>query len=108
MINMVYTNIYNEQLVKMLEKPNDFQFVDVRTQGEYDYMRIPGFDICIDYYRFYYNHNMITHLDRDLPVIIMCNSGVRSIDAARIFYEEGFKEIYNLTAGIQGWDGIKI
>ena len=35
----------------------------------------------------------------------MCNSGNRSADASAIFVDEGFIEVYNLTNGIEGWDG---
>jgi rhodanese-related sulfurtransferase len=44
-------------------------------------------------------------LDKTKPVVIMCNSGNRSVDASNIFFEEGFTEVYNLTNGIQGWTG---
>lgn len=100
-----YTDIDNEELKEMLESDEEYQFVDVRTKEEYDTSKIPGFDIQVDYYLFKDDHSLLDGLDKDIPVVIMCNSGNRSIDASNIFIEEGFVEVYNLTDGIQGWDG---
>jgi rhodanese-related sulfurtransferase len=100
-----FDNINNEELEALLLSPEDYQFVDVRTSNEYNTSKIPGFDINIDYYLFDGNHKMITHLDKNKPVVILCNSGNRSISASKIFFEEGFTEIYNVTFGIKGWTG---
>jgi phage shock protein E len=100
-----YTNIDNEELKTMLETPGDYQFVDVRTKEEYDTSHVPGFNIQVDYYIFKNDYSLLSGLDKDIPVIIMCNSGNRSVSAAKIFLDEGFEVVYNLTDGIQGWDG---
>lgn len=101
--NKEYTNISNDELVEMLENPEDYQFVDVRTLLEYDEEYIPGFDIQINLYNLELDYSLLDQLDKDKPVVIMCNSGNRSVTAAMIFHDEGFTEIYNLTDGIQGW-----
>lgn len=102
-----YTNISNEELTTMLESKDDYQFVDVRTTKEYYDEHIPGFYTVIDYYILDKDHSIIDlyDLDTSKPLVIMCNSGNRSVSAAEIFYQEGFTEIYNLKNGIQGWDG---
>lgn len=100
-----YTNISNEELVEMMASDVDYYFIDVRTSKEYYDEKIPGFTLNVDYYMLDKNHEMIKDLDRSRPVIIMCNSGNRSVDASKIFASEGFDEVYNLELGIQGWDG---
>jgi|LGOV01.1.fsa_nt_gb rhodanese-related sulfurtransferase len=102
-----YTNINNLELETMLENKEDYQFVDVRTNTEFTTKHIPGFDIVIDYYILKEDSSIIDlySLDKSKPLIIMCNSGNRSVSAAKIFYTDGFIEIYNLKDGIQGWDG---
>lgn len=100
-----YTNIDNAELVEMLANKDDYQFVDVRTSSEYYGEHIPGFNINIDYYLLEDDYSMLDNLDKTKPVVIMCNSGNRSVSAAKIFASEGFTTIYNLTDGIQGWDG---
>ena len=102
-----YENIDNNQLREMLANPDDYQFVDVRTSQEYYDSHIPGFVTVIDYYILEDDYSLIENydLDKDIPVVIMCNSGNRSVSASNIFHDQGFTTIYNLTDGIQGWDG---
>ncbi len=102
-----YTNIDNEQLQEMLDDSDNYQFIDVRTSTEFYDERIPGFNYNIDYYILEDNHSLLDNydLDKNLPVVIMCNSGNRSVDASIIFHDQGFEEVYNLTDGIQGWNG---
>jgi rhodanese-related sulfurtransferase len=100
-----FTNISNEELREMLDSDIDYYFIDVRTQEEFYTERIPGFTLNVDYYILDVNHDLISELDRSRPVVIMCNSGNRSVSASYIFLEEGFDEVYNLEFGIEGWDG---
>jgi len=102
-----YTDINNEELETMLASKDDYQFIDVRTSTEFYEEHIPGFYTVIDYYILEDDYSIIDlyDLDASKPLVIMCNSGNRSVSAAGIFYAEGFTEIYNLKDGIQGWDG---
>ena len=100
-----YTDISNEELVQMLESDVDYYFIDVRTLDEYYNERISGFDINFDFYIFDSNYSLLDGLDTSRPIVIMCNSGNRSVDASNIFIEIGFTEVYNLKNGIEGWDG---
>lgn len=100
-----YTNISNSELAEMLENHPEYQYVDVRTSSEYYDTKIPGFTINKDYYIFMDDYSLLDSLDKDIPVVLMCNSGNRSASAADILIKEGFKVVYNLENGIQGWDG---
>ncbi len=100
-----YINIDNEQLKQMLIDHPEYQYVDVRTAEEYYNEHVVGFTIQIDYYLLENDYSLLDRLDKDIPVVIMCNSGNRSVSAAKIMAKEGFKTIYNLENGIQGWDG---
>lgn len=99
-----YTNIDNEQLIEMLEQSDKYQFVDVRTHDEFSEQRIPGFT-NYNLYFFENDRSKLDDLDKSIPVVIMCNSGNRSVTAAKIFIDEGFSEVYNLKDGIKGWTG---
>ena len=99
-----FTEISNDELVTMLESPSSYQFVDVRTSAEFYESKIPGFNINIDYYILQDDYSLLDGLDKEIPVVVMCNSGNRSVDAANIMVDEGFT-VYNLTYGIQGWTG---
>jgi rhodanese-related sulfurtransferase len=100
-----YTNIDNDQLREMLASDVDYYFIDVRTREEYDESHIEGFNILIDYYILENDQSILDELDTSRPVVIMCNSGNRSVSASNIFLDYGFSEVYNLEEGIQGWDG---
>ena len=100
-----YTNISNEELVEMFESDVEYYYIDVRTSEEYYNERIVEFTINFDYYIFQYDYSLLDVLDTTKPVVIMCNSGNRSVDASNIFLEVGFTEVYNLKNGIEGWDG---
>lgn len=100
-----FTNIDNDELRAFFSVYPDYQYMDVRTMQEYDTWHIREFDIQIDYYQIENNMNLLSTLDKDTPVVIMCNSGNRSVEMAKILFEEGFTTIYNLEDGIQGWDG---
>ena len=101
-----YTNISNSELTDMLDNHYDeYQFIDVRTLDEYYTSHIEGFTTVIDYYILEGDYSLLDGLDKNIPVVIMCNSGNRSVDASNIFSDEGFVEVYNLTNGIEGWDG---
>ena len=76
----------------------------MRTSGEFYNQKIPGFNKNIDYYILEDDYSLLDGLDKTIPVVIMCNSGNRSVDASNIFVDEGFI-VYNLTNGIEGWYG---
>jgi phage shock protein E len=42
-------------------------------------------------------------LDKNTSFFLYCYSGGRSSKAARIFYEKGFRKVYNLEGGITAW-----
>jgi rhodanese-related sulfurtransferase len=100
-----YTDIGNEELKTMLEEHPEYQYVDVRTSQEYYQSHVPGFTYLIDFYLLEKDYSLLDGLDKDVPVVIMCNSGNRSAEAAEIFVEQGFTMVYNLENGIQDWDG---
>ena len=106
-----FTDIDNAELENMLENKEDYYFIDVRTSTEYYDERIPGFTINLDYYTFEDKPSKLDsyitslNLDKTKPVVIMCNSGNRSVDASNMFTAAGFSEVYNLENGIQGWNG---
>lgn len=89
----------------MLASDTEYIFIDVRTRDEFYDERIPGFTVNYDFYLFEDNYSLLDGLDTSLPIVVMCNSGNRSVSASNIFLEIGFTDVYNLENGIEGWDG---
>ena len=77
----------------------DFQFIDVREPHEYDIVNlgaqlIPLGAIC----------EHVDEIDRKKKVVIHCKTGNRSAKAIRELEDKfGFKNLYNLKAGIFGY-----
>jgi len=100
-----YTDISNAELTEMLLSNPEYQFIDVRMSEEFYEERIPGFT-NMDFYILEDDYSILDNLDKNIPVVLMCNSGNRSSNAAKIFADEGFEKVYNLENGIQNWTGI--
>ena len=45
----------------------------------------------------------VDEIPRDLPVVIMCHHGIRSMNAVQWLKGNGFDNVINLTGGISAW-----
>ncbi|MCP8617680.1 rhodanese-like domain-containing protein [Salirhabdus salicampi] len=80
-------------------KDKKVQFVDVRTQGEYrSNHRKPFRNIPLHTLK-----NRLGELQKDKEVVVICQSGVRSMKAAKILKKHGFKHITNVKGGMSSW-----
>ena len=75
--------------------------LDVRTPQEFSEGVIQG-AVNIDYRDPSFGKK-IAALDKEKPYFLYCLSGKRSSAAAEQMKEAGFKTIYTLTDGYQGW-----
>ncbi len=77
----------------------DAILLDVRTEGEYQRVHIPGsILIPVDELQKRYSE-----LDRKKRIVVYCASGNRSQTACRILEQEGFSECINMAGGIGAW-----
>jgi thioredoxin 1 len=84
---------------------NQVQLVDVRTPGEFASKHIQNAkNIDINGADF---DKQMNSLDKSKPVYIYCLSGGRSSRAAGWALANGFREVYNLSYGINSWLGEK-
>lgn len=82
-----------------LAQDRPLQLVDVRTVNEYQMVRIDGALLMpVDEIEEHFHT-----LDRDVPVVCYCKSGVRSLRAAAFLSERGFREVASLDGGIEAW-----
>lgn len=85
-----------QQLVK--RAPNTY-LLDVRTLGEYMQKRIKGAHLIpIDQIE-----GRIREIPRNQPIVVYCETAVRSALVAGYLDRLGFPKVYNLTGGIMGW-----
>jgi len=92
------TNI-SVQEVKDKLKDNQVQFIDVRTPGEYKanhkkpFKNIPLSNLA----------SKTDSLDKEKEVVVICQSGMRSLKAAKILKKQGFQNISNVRGGMSAW-----
>lgn len=80
---------------------NDIQIIDVRTPAELEGGLIEGAK-NINYQSSSFDAEL-DKLDRDKPIFVYCQGGVRSAAAAKKMKAKGFKEIYDLAGGFSSW-----
>lgn len=91
-------NISGKELKDEMKKKNK-QLIDVRTRGEFRGNHIPGF-------RNMPLNELIqqsSSLDKNKEVIVICQSGMRSKQAAKVLKKMGFKHIINVSGGMNTW-----
>ncbi|HDR7799889.1 rhodanese-like domain-containing protein [Bacillus tropicus] len=90
-------NISGKELKRMMGQ-NNKQFIDVRTAGEYRGNNIKGFwNIPLNELA-----NKAQQLDKQKEVIVLCQSGMRSKQAAKVLKKLGFQHITNVSGGMNG------
>ena len=82
-------------------KKTGAQLIDVRTPREFSNGFIEGAK-NIDYNGDSFEKQM-KKLDKTKPVLVYCAAGGRSENAAELLQEWGFKEVYDLEGGYNGW-----
>jgi len=86
---------------KTLMKDKNAQVLDVRTAKEVDEGKIEG-SINIDYFSPKFMEKALK-LDKKKPILVYCASGKRSSSAAKDLKKAGFKKVYALENGFDGW-----
>lgn len=75
------------------------QFIDVRTAAEYKANHIKTFkNIPLNLLP-----NELSKLDREKETIVICQSGMRSMQAARQLRKAGFINVTNVSGGMSAW-----
>ena len=84
-----------------LPRDGSVTLLDTRTVGEYSRGHIDGFvNIPVDELR-----ERLDELDKDKPVYVICQSGLRSYIACRILAGNGF-DSYNFSGGFRFYDAV--
>lgn len=98
-----FSNLNAGEFQKLLNEKSNAELIDVRTKEEYDAVRIPKSKL-IDIYQPMFLE-MIDKLDRSKNYFVYCRSGSRSYSACAQMKKMGFENLYNLSGGINEWEG---
>ncbi len=86
----------SEKLLEFMKEYPQYQYLDVREVYEVSENAIEGFrNIPLGELK-----KSLAILDKNKPVVILCHSGGRSLQAAGILLQNEFKEVYNVSKGI--------
>jgi NADPH-dependent 2,4-dienoyl-CoA reductase/sulfur reductase-like enzyme/rhodanese-related sulfurtransferase/two-component sensor histidine kinase len=96
----LFEGVAAKTVQNLLESEKDgHTFLDVRLPQTYDEERIPGFDsIPLENLR-----SRIDEIPRNKGVILVCQTGGRSYQAALILNSLGFKNVKILEGGLRMW-----
>lgn len=95
-----FNNITPEEANKRLESEKGIILLDVRTKEEYESGHIKGsMLIPVDNLKTEAENKL---KDKDSPIFVYCRSGNRSVTAANILVNLGYKNVHNL-GGINNW-----
>ncbi|MEL7240337.1 MAG: rhodanese-like domain-containing protein, partial [Planctomycetota bacterium] len=75
-----------------------FEFIDVRTPEEASIGRIEAARLFDEAYE-----KELMALDKDTMLVFHCHHGGRSQSAAEAFVQRGFKNVHNMSGGIDAW-----
>jgi len=104
------------QAWKILEDQPNAVLIDVRTAAEWawvgqtDLSSLEKTHSCVEWIRFpggVPNDGFITdvrtkEISQDVPILLLCRSGVRSQHAAIALTQAGYKTCYNISGGFEG------
>jgi rhodanese-related sulfurtransferase len=98
-----------KQAYEFLHKTSDAVFIDCRSEMEYLFVGHPAGAIHVawnDGPSWDINPDFVAHVKKatsvNRPVILICRSGNRSLDAGRALEEAGFTKVYNVLHGFEG------
>ena len=86
-------------LKELLNSGADLQLVDVREDWEREICSLPG-SIDIPMMQI---PNQISQLMSEPPVVVVCHSGMRSLQAANWMRHNGFPGALSLRGGLDAW-----
>lgn len=75
------------------------QFIDVRTPYEFRTRHIKGFkNIPLSTLS-----QQTNQLSKEQEVLVICQSGMRSMKASKVLKKQGFKNVTNIKGGMNAW-----
>ncbi|MCY4145375.1 MAG: rhodanese-like domain-containing protein [Chloroflexi bacterium] len=97
----MYTDLSSDQYRQRFANcdPDSYQLIDVREDDEYAEAHLPG-AVNIPLSEFMAR---VDEIDEDMPALLVCNTGVRSSQAALYLASLGYAQLYNLEDGTKGW-----
>jgi adenylyltransferase/sulfurtransferase len=88
------------ELKARLDKGDEMRLIDVREADEWAIARLPQAEL-LPLSRF--QQLATAQLDPDETIVLYCHHGMRSARAQGFLQAQGYKNVLNLTGGIDAW-----
>jgi rhodanese-related sulfurtransferase len=103
-------NLDPKQSWALMESNASAVMIDVRTFGEHSFVGHPPKAIHIAWKEFpgmqlntAFLEQVQQHVpDKTVPVLLLCRTGVRSVEAAKALDAAGYQHIINIVSGFEG------
>lgn len=88
-----------QELKQKLDRGEQLALIDVREPWEYNIAKIEGAQLIplgtlgTEYKK----------LDPNAEIVVLCHMGMRSMDATQFLLQQGYKNVRNVTGGINAW-----
>jgi rhodanese-related sulfurtransferase len=88
-----------QELKQKRDRGDAMTLIDVREPWEYNTARIEGAQLLplgtlgSEYKK----------LDPNAEIVVLCHMGMRSMDATQFLLQQGYKNVKNLSGGINAW-----
>lgn len=97
---MAYKNISPSEVQDLISTATPMIIIDVRTPQEYSQGRIPtSINIPLNILK---SEAQKKNIPKTTKIIVYCQRGTRSLEAAKILDDLGYTDVYNL-GGIESW-----
>ena len=94
-------NLTALEAAALIHKETKLLILDVRTVEEFaegHLAKAKNFDVNDSHFS-----DLTSKLDKKVPVLVYCASGMRSKKARSVLEKQGFEKIYHLDGGIAAW-----
>ena len=93
-------------IVKSFKGKDELIILDVRTEEEYNNGCVED-AVNVDFNNSNFR-KILKSMDKQKTYLVYCQSGIRSKKAVSFMSEMGFKEIYHMHEGIEGWKALRL
>ncbi len=100
-MNKKFQHVPVNELAEWVKADSNRVVVDVREIGEYQGGHFPGaINVPLSSLS-----NQLNKIPIDKDVALICRSGNRSMQAAKVLKRSGYSKIWNVARGMSGWSG---
>lgn len=96
--NRIFHRICADEVAELMRNP-ELQILDTRDRTSFD----QGHIVSAQHVTGAELDSAILQTPKHKPVLIYCHRGTASLIHAQMFADFGFREVYNLNGGYEGW-----